>query len=222
MASQMDIYFLGHSSFRIVGKDTTLVTDPFDSSMVGIKYPSVEANIVTISHNHEDHNATGNVSNIHKVINGPGEYEINKISITGISSYHDDKKGAERGKNTIYVIEMDGLRLVHLGDLGHKLSDSEVESLGDVDILMIPVGGIYTIDHRTAAEIVKSIEPRVIIPMHYKTAEHDAKTFADLAPVEEFITELGVRQEVTKKYSVKEGSLNPDDQVVIVLEHGKR
>lgn len=218
----MDIYYLGHSSFRLVGKDLSLVTDPFDPKSVGFKYPSVEANVVTVSHDHADHNASDSVSDVHKVLKGPGEYEINKVSITGLPSYHDDKKGAERGKNTIYVIEIEGLRVVHLGDLGHKLSESEIEALGNVDILMVPVGGVYTIDYRVAAELVRAIEPRVIIPMHYKTPEHDPKTFADLDPVEEFITELGVRKEESKKYSVKQGSLNPDDQVVIVMEHGKR
>src|SRR6185369_7759330 len=152
----MEIVYLGHSSFKLSGKNTKLVTDPFDSSLVGLKYPKVEADIVTISHHHPDHDKSEQVSEVKKIVDGPGEYEIGGVSIIGISSFHDDKKGAERGKNTIYLIEMDGLKLLHLGDLGHLLTDKEKSEIGDIDVMFIPVGGEYTIDAKTAYELVKS------------------------------------------------------------------
>ena len=117
----MDITYLGHSSFKIKTKTATIITDPFDPQMVGLKYSGVEGEIVTVSHAHADHNATGKVAGVKKIVEGPGEYEISGVSIMGFPSFHDNKEGAERGKNTIYVIEADGLRLAHLGDLGHTI-----------------------------------------------------------------------------------------------------
>ena len=144
MQEQMDITFLGHSSFRLKGRTASLVCDPYDVKMVGLKYSAVEADIVTISHDHADHNQASQVSGVKKIISGPGEYEVMGISILGFPSFHDNKAGESRGKNTIYVFEVDGLRICHLGDLGHKLSQELVEDLGHIDILFIPVGrGIY-------------------------------------------------------------------------------
>src|SRR3990170_1220611 len=154
----MDITYLGHASFKLKGKNATLITDPY-GSYIGIKFPKTSADIVTISHGHEDHANTASISDVKKVIDGPGEYELAGVSIIGISTFHDDKKGAERGRNTIYIIEMDELRVVHLGDLGHKLSEDTIEELGVVDVLMVPVGGVYTIGPTDAGEIVRDIEP---------------------------------------------------------------
>lgn len=213
----MDIVYLGHSSFRLKGKVASLVTDPFDPSMVGFSFPKVSADIVTVSHDHKDHNKTELVKDVKKVINGPGEYEINGVSLIGIQSFHDDKKGKLRGKNTIYVIEIDGLRIVHLGDLGHKLSERIVEQIGSVDILMVPVGGEYTIDASIAAEVVRSIEPKLIIPMHFKTPKLKQKTFSKLTTEEPFVKELGLPVEKTNKLNVNISSIG-EDQKVILLE----
>lgn len=214
----MDIYYLGHSSFRIVGKDATVLTDPFDSKKVGLKFPQVSADIITVSHDHEDHNSVSQVEGVVKVVSGPGEYEVKKVSIFGLPSYHDEQKGAERGKNTMYVIELEGLRIVHLGDLGHKLSESDVSAMGEVDILMVPVGGKYTIDHKVAADVVRAVEPKIILPMHYQTEGLDPSTFSELEDPEQFVNELGLKKEVQKKLSVKQATLNPDEQVIILLE----
>ena len=164
----MDITYLGHSSFKIKGKQASIVTDPYDSEMVGMKFPKVDADIVTISHHHADHDRGDGVSQVKKIIDGPGEYEISGVSIIGLTSFHDNKKGADRGKNTIYVIEMDNLRLLHLGDLGHVLSENQIKEIGDVDILFVPVGGFYTLDPQVAVEVLKQIGPSIVIPMHYK------------------------------------------------------
>lgn len=213
----MDITYLGHSSFKLKGKTATLVTDPYDK-YIGFKFPTTEANIVTISHNHDDHNKVEAVTGVKKVINGPGEYEVMDVSILGFGAYHDAKKGEERGVNTIYVIEMDGLRLCHLGDLGHALSDELVENLGDIDILMIPVGGTYTIDAKEAVSVVQAIEPSIVIPMHYNVSGLSQEVFAKLTPVEDFLKEVGLTAEHMPKLSVKKEDINPEVQKVVVLE----
>jgi len=213
----MDITYLGHSSFRLRGKSASLVTDPYDSKMVGFKYPKVSADIVTVSHQHEDHNAFGQIKDYKKVIEGPGEYEISGVSVIGISTFHDDKKGESRGRNTIYVIEMDDVRLVHLGDLGHKISEILMGKIGSVDILMIPVGGEYTINDSVAAEIVRNIEPTITIPMHYQLKGLNPKIFKKLAKVDGFLSEVGLSVERTNKLSFKKSDIG-EDQRVIVLE----
>jgi len=212
----MDITYLGHSSFRLRGKTASLVTDPFDPKVVGLSFPKVSADIVTISHKHNDHNKAELVKDVKKVVSGPGEYEINEVSIIGFSSYHDDKKGAKRGKNTIYVIEMDGQRIVHLGDLGHKLSEKFIEKIGNVDVLIIPVGGEYTIGATKATELVRAIEPRMTIPMHYKVPNLNPKTFAKLSSVEPFLTQIGISVEKTNKLNVSSGTIEEEQKIVLL------
>jgi len=214
----MDIFYLGHSSFKLKGKDASIITDPFDSKKVGLKYSSNEADIVSISHEHEDHNAVSTIKGEPKVISGPGEYEIKGTSILGFSSFHDSKNGEERGKNTIYVFEIDEVRICHLGDLGHKLSDSLIESLGDIDVLMIPVGGIYTIDPTEAVEIVRDIEPSFILPMHYYVDGMNKETFGKLEPVETFLKEVALTVEKMPKLTIKKEEVDLEVQKVILLE----
>lgn len=213
----MEITYLGHASFKIKGKTGSIITDPYDGKMLGLKFPVSEADIVTLSHHHPDHNKVENVSNVKKVVDGPGEYEINGVSIIGLPTFHDDKKGAERGKNTIYIIEIDGLRLLHLGDLGHKLDDATVKDIGNIDILMIPVGGSYTIDAATAIEVYKQIGASIIIPMHFKPEGADNEILNKLTTVEDFLTQSGLRVEKLPKLSIKEGDINSDEEYVSVL-----
>jgi L-ascorbate metabolism protein UlaG (beta-lactamase superfamily) len=213
----MEITFLGHASFKIKGKQAIVVTDPFDPKVVGLKFPRVQADIVTISHEHDDHSMAELVNGVRKVIDGPGEYEIKGVSILGLPSFHDDKKGNLRGKNTVYVIEMNGLRVVHLGDLGHKLSDKLIESIGEVDVLMVPVGGEYTIGASIAVQVVRAIEPRITIPMHYKMEGLNSKRFSKLAPVKPFLSELGLSVEKASRLTVKKSALG-EEQKVVVLE----
>lgn len=214
----MDIYYSGHSSFRLKGKTATVVTDPFDSKMVGFKYPSTEANIVTISHDHEDHNKANLIKGDPKIISGPGEYEIKEVSILGFPSYHDSKKGEERGKNTIYVFEIDGIRICHLGDLGEKLSETLIEALGEIDVLLIPVGGTYTIGSKEAAELVREIEPSYVIPMHYLADGMNKASFEKLEPVDPFLREVGLTVEKMPKLSIKKEEIDTEVQKVILLE----
>lgn len=208
----MDITFLGHASFKLKGKTTSVVTDPYDPS-IGLKYPKVEADIVTISHDHRDHNATGQVDGSPFVVSGPGEYEIAGVKIIGVASFHDDKKGALRGKSTIYNIKIDGLWICHLGDLGqNELTDEQSEQIGQVDVLLIPVGGVYTIDAGEAAKTAASLEAKVVIPMHYAGASN-----LKLEPVDKFLKEMGVEgAEPQSKLSITNEKL-PEELAVILL-----
>lgn len=208
----MDISYIGHSSFKIRTKSATVITDPFDPAVAGIKFPPQEADIVTISHDHADHNYLEKISGYKKVVAGPGEYEIMGISIIGISTFHDDKEGSERGKNTIYVYEAEGLRIVHLGDLGHALSESQIEALGEVDILMIPVGGVYTIGPKEASDLVSAVEPYFVIPMHFGGDK--------LQPLEAFLKEVGQEGEKMSKFSIKKMDIEENQNTkVVVLEN---
>ena len=208
----MDITYIGHSSFKIRTKSATVITDPFDPASTGIKFPPQEADIVTISHDHADHNYLEKISGYKKVVAGPGEYEIMGISIIGISTFHDDKEGRERGKNTIYVYEAEGLRIVHLGDLGHALSESQIEALGEVDILMIPVGGVYTIGPKEASDLVSAVEPYFVISMHFGGDK--------LQPLEAFLKEVGQEGEKMSKFSIKKMDIEENQNTkVVVLEN---
>ncbi len=223
----MDITYYGHSSFKITASSSPLgvrqkvsvVTDPFDPKMVGLKFPSVEGDIVTVSHDHADHNSIDKVTGYKKVVNGPGEYEILGVSIMGYPTYHDAKNGQERGKNTVYTIEVEGLRLAHLGDLGHTLSDDLIDELGDVDILMLPVGGFYTIGPKEATEIITKIEPYYVIPMHYSVDGLNEDIKSKLAPIDDFLKESGLTVERFPKFLIKkEDILEEQTTKIVVLE----
>ncbi len=215
----MDITYLGHSSFKIKTKTSTLITDPFDPQMVGLKYSGVEGDIVTISHDHGDHNASQRVSGVKKIVNGPGEYEIMGVSIIGYQSFHDSQKGEVRGRNTVYVIEADGLRIVHLGDLGHPLSEDLVNEIGDTDVLLIPVGGEFTIGPKEASQVTSEIDPYFIIPMHYQAPGLNPETFSRLLPIESFLKESGLPSEKLAKLSLKKEDIMEDQTAkVIILE----
>jgi L-ascorbate metabolism protein UlaG (beta-lactamase superfamily) len=213
----MEIKFLGHSSFKIRGKEVTIVTDPYDAS-VGFKFPKVEAEIVLISHDHQDHNQQGLVGGKPYVITGPGEYEVKGVSLLGLRTFHDESQGAKRGTNTVYRIEFEGINLCHLGDLGHQFSSSQLSELNGVDILFIPVGGVYTIGPKRAVEVITQLEPKIVIPMHYRVPEQKGnKTFAQLSGVEEFLKEIGEEVTPQPKLIVSRDRL-PAEREVVVLE----
>lgn len=217
----MDISFLGHACFKIKGKLATVIIDPFTPEMVGLTLPkNLTADIVLQTHDHGDHNNVAAVTGSdglpagRQVFSGPGEYEVKGVVITGVASFHDDKGGAERGQNTIYNVLMDGLNVVHLGDLGQsQLTESQVAAIGSVDVLLVPVGSVFTIDGKTAAQIVAQLEPRIIIPMHYATA---GLKF-ELDPVEKFLKEMGLEHlEEQPKLSISKDKL-PEEPLVVVL-----
>ncbi len=211
----MEVTYLGHAAFLLKHKEVKLVCDPFEGE-VGFKLPKVEANIVTISHDHFDHNAAGLISGEPRVINGPGEYEVKGVTILGVASWHDNKLGAEKGPNTIYSIRMDEVNLCHLGDLGHTLSDEQVSLLGEVDVLMVPTGGVFSLDPETAWKVVEQINPYIIIPMHFKTKDHSAN-FGKRSPVEDFVKVSGLEPKHLDKLVVKKAELNEEQLELVIL-----
>ncbi len=194
----MEIKYLGHSSFLIKTKAAKIVTDPFDPAMVGLKFPKVDADIVTISHHHQDHDQSQLVNSLANeeklVIDLPGEFEKKGVKINGYLSYHDPSQGKERGENVIYRIEAEGISVLHCGDLGTMISDEMIDSFDGIDILLVPVGGFYTIDYNQAYELVKKIEPSIVIPMHYNHPKLNQNIFGKLTPVDNFLNKFGIEK----------------------------
>ena len=208
----MDISWLGHSCFRIKGKQVTVITDPYSPDL-GYSLNKTEANIVTVSHQHPGHSYVQGINNDPRLVTGPGEYEIKGVLITGISTFHDQEQGQKRGKNTVYLIEVDEVSVCHLGDLGHALTAEQVEEIDDVDVLLLPVGGLSTINASMAAEVVRQIEPKAVIPMHYKT---EALNW-ELEPVDKFLKEIGVNEiEPQPKLSFTQSNLPISTQVFLL------
>jgi len=214
----MEIKYLGHASFLIKTRNAKLVTDPFDPQMVGFKFPKIEAEAVTISHHHEDHNAVSQVGGHPVVFDLPGEYECSGFSLFGFSTYHDKEKGGQRGENTIFKIEAEDISLLHCGDLGHLLDDSLIDQLGEVNILMVPVGGFYTIDFKEATQLIRKIEPEIIIPMHYRTEKHNPRVFDKIAPVDDFLKEINQEVEPQERLVVKKEDLSQFQMQTFVLK----
>lgn len=220
----MDITYLGHSSFKLKGKEAVVVTDPFEKKSVGFAIPTASADIVTVSHAHADHNAFEAVSGTARreqpyVISAPGEYEISGVGVFGWSSYHDGQSGEERGNNTVYSIMIDGVRVVHLGDLGHMVDDKLVDGLGTVDVLLVPVGGVYTIGPKEAAAVVERLSPALVIPMHYKTDRHNEQ-FAELSGLGDFLSIMNASvTEPLDKLRVVPETLPEQAQVIVLSDH---
>ncbi|HYN87697.1 MAG TPA: MBL fold metallo-hydrolase [Ardenticatenaceae bacterium] len=212
----MDIKWLGHSCFRVRDKAGIVVTDPFPRGL-GYERPArLRADVVTVSHDHENHSDTRGFLGEPFIVRGPGEYEINGIFVTGIRTYHDNKKGKERGFNTIYLIQYDDLSVCHLGDLGHVPTQEQVEELSEVDVLLVPVGGGYALSAAQAAEVVSLIEPRLVVPMHYQTDVH----VNGLEPVEKFLKEMGLKEApVEEELKITKSQL-PEETQVVVLAYG--
>ncbi len=216
----MNIIWYGQSCFKLSssaknlsGEPITLITDPFDKS-IGLNPPRTSADIVTVSHQHHDHNNVAAIKGEPFVVDGPGEYEIKGVTIEGIPSFHDKKQGAERGDNTIYVIKMDEIKICHLGDLGHSLTDKQMEKIDGIDILMIPVGGNFTISWDEADSVINQVEPRIVIPMHYHLPGLKIK----LDPVDKFCKEMGVSaKETVSKISLKKKDLPQEKTEVMVM-----
>lgn len=215
----MEIKYIGHASFLIKSKTARLVTDPFDPQMVGIKYPKIEADLVTISHHHQDHDFTSALSGEPLVIDLPGEYEKMGVRIFGYSTFHDKSSGKERGENTIFKIETEGIKVVHCGDLGLVPDDKFLDMVGEVDILMVPVGGYYTIDAKEAVNLARKIEPAIIIPMHYKTKQHNPQVFEKIVPLDDFLKEINQTSEPQDKLVIKKEQLADLEMKMMILKN---
>ncbi len=211
----MEITYLAHSCFEIKNDNLTLLIDPFEDK-IGYKMPKQQCDVLLVSHGHYDHANKSGVTGYRLLIETPGEYEVAGVSIMGLPTFHDATEGSERGKNNIYVIEIDGINIMHLGDLGHELSKDTLEKLPEIDVLMIPVGGIYTIDAKVASKVISSIEPGIVIPMHYQTAKLTVDE--NLAGVDKFLEEMGVETpKNSNKLKLSKRSDIPEETEVLVL-----
>jgi L-ascorbate metabolism protein UlaG (beta-lactamase superfamily) len=191
-----------------------IVTDPPDDAL-GYERPRIRADVVTISHEHPGHNSRTGFRGGPKFFAGPGEYEVKGVFVTGIATHHDSRNGVSRGDNVVFTFDFDGVTICHLGDLGHVPTQSQVQALSDVDVLLIPVGGLHTIDASKAAEVISLIEPRLVIPMHYKTAVERAK----LDTLEKFVKEMGLAPLAPEpELKVTKSSL-PEETQVLVLNY---
>jgi L-ascorbate metabolism protein UlaG (beta-lactamase superfamily) len=225
----MEITWFGHSCFRLRDRDATVVTDPFDKSL-GYPLPRVRADIVTVSHDHPHHNYPNAVKGEFKIVNRPGEYEIKSVFITGIATYPSQRRRKNAGdgdsrRNIILVFQFNGLTVCHLGDLAQVPTQTQVEALSNVDVLMVPVGGGMSLNAVQAAEVISLIEPYIVIPMHY-VVPTQGKTGASSPPrsravkldkVDKFLKEMGVpRVEPVDVLKVTSSSLPQETQVVVL------
>jgi L-ascorbate metabolism protein UlaG (beta-lactamase superfamily) len=216
----MKIKSYGHSAFLITSdQGMKVILDPYESGAFGgdLSYGQIkdQADIVLISHDHADHNDTKSLPGSPQIVRGSGSKTVKGVPIKGIPTYHDPSKGSERGANTIFTLQVDGITICHLGDLGHVLSDNEVSQIGKVDLLLIPVGGYFTIDAKEATRVAQQIKPRVVIPMHFKTE----KCGFPIAPVEDFLKGKATsKRPGTSEISFDKGTL-PEPTEIVVLEH---
>jgi len=219
----MELKYLGHSSFKMKFKSgVVLLTDPFDPEYVGLPFPKQKVDLVTISHKHRDHNFVEAVSPSPRrdkafVVEEEGEYEIGGVEVTAIKTFHDKNKGKDRGENLIMMIRNNGVTICHLGDLGHTLSEKQIEKIGPVDVLLVPVGGEYTIGPGEAGELIASMGPSIVVPMHYKVKGMKAD-FDVLKEVGEFLDKnsLEVMLEGVDKFRIDANTL-PENTKVVVL-----
>ena len=165
----MQITLYGHSCFLLTSESGySILTDPCDPE-TGYELHDLICDAVTISHEHHDHNCLAIVAGSPEIMRTSGEFLAGEIAVTGYSSYHDDAKGTSRGENVVFLYRIDGLKVLHLGDLGHMLSDEVIEKIGDVDVLLAPIGGVFTLNAKMATELADRLHAKVLIPMHYKT-----------------------------------------------------
>ena len=215
ISNGMNITWFGHSCFRLEVKEGSVLVDPF-SKEIGLRPPKIKDDLVLITHHHYDHDNVADADPKPFIIDGPGEYEKQGIYVRGVQSFHDKSGGKERGMNTIYVIKAEDVIVCHMGDIGQeKLDEKQVEDIGDVDILMIPVGGTYTVDHKEAVGIIGQIEPKIVIPMHYKLK--DLKI--EIAGPEKFLKEIGLTPEKVDKLKIAKKNLPVEEMKLILFQN---
>jgi len=212
----MKIRYLGHSCFLLKTKSANVLIDPYDPKVTGLKLSPQQADILLISHEHADHNYRAVAKGEYFEVNGPGEYQAKDVAVHGIPVKHDAKDGGERGFVTMYLIRAEGMTILFCSDLGHTLDSEMVDAVDGVDILLVPVGGVYTIDAKGAVDVAKAIDPRIIIPMHYQTK--DLKLSQKLAPVEDFVKAINLKpEEESGELNIDKSKLPEDAQKLVIL-----
>ena len=212
----MKVKWLGHASFLISSEaGLKIITDPYPQGS-GLSYAPINeaVNIVTMSHDHFDHNDVSSVPGKPQVITGIGVKKIKGVQFKGVDTYHDDSQGKERGANTAFCFTLDGIKLCHLGDLGHRLSQEQIAEIGSIDILLIPIGGVFTIDAKMAGKVSDDLKPKVVMPMHYKTAKCDWP----LNTIDDFLADRkNLKQLNLSEIEFKAGKL-PEVTEIVVLQ----
>lgn len=212
----MKVKWLGHASFLVASESgIKIITDPYPQGS-GLSYSQINeaADIVTMSHDHFDHNNVTSVPGNPQVITGSGLKSIKGVQFRGIASHHDQSQGKERGANTIFCFSVDGIKVCHLGDLGHRLNQEQIAEIGSIDVLFIPIGGVFTIDSKLAGTVVDDLKPKIAMPMHYKTAKCDWP----LNTVDDFVADKkNVRRLNSSEIEIEAGKL-PDVTEIVVLE----
>jgi L-ascorbate metabolism protein UlaG (beta-lactamase superfamily) len=216
----MKIKWYGHAAFLITSdQGVKIITDPYESGAFGgqLTYGKIkdQGDIVITSHDHADHNDIKSLPGSPQIVKGSGSKAVKGIQFIGIPSYHDPSKGSERGTNTIFTFNVDGIQICHLGDLGHILSDKELAEIGPVDLLLIPVGGYFTIDPKEATKVSEQIKPKVLIPMHFKTE----KCGFPIAPVDDFLKEKSNVKRTGKNEVTFDKATFPKQMEIVILEH---
>ena len=208
----MEINWYGHACFRLKDRNLTVVCDPYDKT-IGLPLPKLKADLVTLSHQAPGHSYAEGIKEWRKVFTGPGEYEVDGVFITGVASTHGKNPLGHTDPNTIFIFEFPEMTVAHLGDLGHVLTEAQVEAMPNIDVLLIPVGGRYTLDAAMAAEVISIVEPRIVIPMHYRmegTPEH-------LDPLERFLKEMGLpAPEPVGALRITKAQLPEETQIIVM------
>jgi L-ascorbate metabolism protein UlaG (beta-lactamase superfamily) len=211
----MEITWYGRACFRLKGKEATAITDPCPPA-TGFVAGKHDVDLLTVSHAHPDHSYTRSIT-AGLTLTRPGEYEFHDLLVTGVRTYHDGARGAERGENMIFAVEVDGVHICHLGDLGHLLTEEQVAELGPIDVLLVPVGGTTTVTPAEATEVVSQLSPKLVIPMHFAI---DGAS-ADLMSPETFLHEMSVEPIRQPKAIVTPSSLPDETQVVLLEARGR-
>lgn len=207
-----EITWFGHACFNIRGRDGSVLMDPVPRSS-GYDIGTTSADIVTISHRHQGHAAVDQLQEGYRLVDGPGEYEVREIFLTGIQTYHDADKGKQLGKNTVYVVEFEDLVICHLGDIGHVLTEEQVEMVSSVDVLLVPAGGGPTITPAQAAEIIGQVAPGVVIPMQFRTDKGDTER----EPVDAFLRETAAsEQETLDRLTIRKSDIGNSPRMVVL------
>lgn len=215
----MKLKWLGHAAFLITSEEgVKIVTDPFEPGIFGVNYGKMEepADIVVVSHEHSDHNYVKGVPGSPRVIRGTGAHQVKGVEFMGIASYHDDSGGSQRGPNNIFCFTVDGIKLCHLGDLGHQLSDKQLAAIGEVDVLLTPMAGNFTLDAAGASRVIDQVKPRVVIPIHYQTDRCPTFPVSDVEPF--LAGKTNVKRMDTSEVEFKRGQL-PAATEIVVLKH---